>query len=156
MLYLDERLNQTEGMCPQWLDPRVTRRPGYVYITQFDPSTFGGISSRHFATALAAEGFPCGTGNPPMHRYDLLQLTDKNSFVYRNFKDRLDFSNMHFPVAEKASQTNLWVAHQMFLGGTDLMDAFVEGIEKVLSNSRALKEYNLSQSTAKQAAHLKT
>ncbi|MBI1280603.1 MAG: aminotransferase class I/II-fold pyridoxal phosphate-dependent enzyme [Anaerolineaceae bacterium] len=142
MHYSDERLNNTEGMCPQWVDPRVTRRPGYTYITQFDPSAFNGINSKQFAAALVAEGFPCGTGNPPMHRYDLLQLTDKNSFVYRNFKDRLDFASMHFPVAEKASQSTIWVAHQMFLGGTDLVDSFVEAIEKVRVNSKSLQDYH--------------
>lgn len=156
MLYLDERLSQTEGVCPQWVDPRVTRRPGYVYITQFDPAAFNDINSKQFTSALAAEGFPCGTGNPPMHRYDLMQLTDKNSFVYHNFKDRLDFANMHFPVAERASQTTLWVAHQMFLGGTDLMDSFVEAIEKVRSNSKALKETDPALATENQAIHLRT
>jgi len=156
MAYLDERLNKTEGMCPQWVDPRIARRPGYVYITQFDPAAFEGINSRQFAAALAVEGFPCGTGNPPMHRYDLVQLTDQNSPVYRNFKHRLDFANMHFPVAEQVCQTTLWVAHQMFLDGTALIDSFVEAIEKVRANAKALKEFDPVREIAKQATHLRT
>ena len=143
MAYLDERLRQTEGMCSQQVDARITRRPGYNYIAQFDPAAFGGINSRQFAEALSAEGFPVWTGNPPMHRYDLLQLNEQNSFTYRNFKDRLDWSKLHFPVAEHAAETTLWVAHQMFLGGTDLMDQFVEAVEKVRVNAQALKEHEL-------------
>jgi dTDP-4-amino-4,6-dideoxygalactose transaminase len=142
MIYLDERLRRTEGMCPQCVDERVTRRPTYVYITQFDPAAFGGISSKQFASAMAAEGFPCGSGNPPMHRYDLLQLTEQNSFVYQHFKDKLDFSQMHFPVAEEVTQTTLWVAHPTFMAGTDLMDQFVEAVERVRANAKQLKDYD--------------
>src|SRR5262249_19241019 len=39
MAYMDERLSETIGMSPQWVDPRITRRPGYVYVSQFDPKT---------------------------------------------------------------------------------------------------------------------
>jgi dTDP-4-amino-4,6-dideoxygalactose transaminase len=141
MVRMDERLRQTEGMQPQWIDPRITRRPGYVYITQFEPAAFGGITSRQFAAALNAEGFPCGPGNPPMHRYDLFPLTDQNSFTYRHFKDRLDFAKMQFPVAETVSQTTLWIAHRLFLGTDDQVDRFVEAVEKVRANAAELKGY---------------
>ncbi len=161
MADMDERLNQTEGMHPQWIDPRITRRPGYVYIVQFEPEAFGGINSEQFSAALAAEGIPCGSGNPPMHRYDLFQLNAQNSFTYRNFKDRLDFANMRFPVAEQVTQTTIWVAHQYFLDGTTQVDQFVEGVEKVRANAQALKDYVPSvkaQSLSEQfrTAHLNT
>jgi dTDP-4-amino-4,6-dideoxygalactose transaminase len=155
MAYMDERLSKVEGMYSQRVDPRVTRRPGYIYVAKFDPAAFGGIDSRQFTVALAAEGFPCGTGNPPMHRYDLLQLNEQNSFTYRNFKDRLNFATMSFPVAERISQTTLWVAHQVFLGGTDLMDSFIEAVEKVRANGTALKAYDPS-GQAVTTPHLRT
>ena len=138
MTDMDQRLNASEGIHSQSIDARVTRRPGYIHISQFEPEAFGGINSRQFAAALSAEGIPCGTGNPPMHRYDLFRLTEKNSFTYRHFKDRLDFANMRFPVAEHVSQTTLWTAHQFFLGGTDLVDCFVEAVEKVRANAEEL------------------
>jgi dTDP-4-amino-4,6-dideoxygalactose transaminase len=141
MAYADERLNQVEGMIPQKVDARVTRRPGYVYITRFEPETFGDINSAQFTEALYAEGIPCGTGNPPMHRYELFQLTEQNSFTYRHFKDRLDFANMHFPVAENLAQTSIWIAHQYFLGDTDLIDQLLYAIEKVRANAGELKDY---------------
>ena len=141
MADLDERLAQVDGMTPQRIDPRVTRRPGYLYITGFDPEAFGGIDSRQFTAALKAEGIPCGTGNPPMHRYGLLQLTERNSPVYRHHKDRLDFSSMHFPVAEHVGQTTIWVAHQYFLGGTDLMDIFVAAVDRVRAGAKRLKDH---------------
>ena len=141
MAYLDDQLDNTEGMFPQQLDSRITRRPGYMYITQFDPAAFGGIDSRQFAAALSAEGFPCGTGNPPMHHYDLFQLTDQNSFTYRHFKHRLDFAHMYFPVAERFSQTSLWISHPLFMAGTALVDSFLEAVEKVRTNSQELSTF---------------
>lgn len=141
MAYLDEKLRQTDGMKPQHLDDRVTRRPTYVYITQFDPDQFGGIHSSQFTAALRAEGIPCSTGNPPMHRYGLLQLTEENSPVYQHHKHRLDFANMHFPVAEKFGQTSIWIAHQYFLGETELIDQLLEAIEKIRDNASELKNY---------------
>jgi dTDP-4-amino-4,6-dideoxygalactose transaminase len=155
MAYMDERLGQTEGMFPQWVDTRVSRRPTYIYITRFDPAAFGGIDSVQFTAALTAEGFPCGPGNPPMHRYDLLQLTSQNSFVYRHFKDRLDFASMRYPVAENAARTTIWVAHPLFMGESDLVDHFVEAVEKVRANGMELKQYTL-ETTPTSVAHLRT
>jgi dTDP-4-amino-4,6-dideoxygalactose transaminase len=154
MAYLDERLDAIEGIRPQKVDSRVTRRPGYLHISQFEPEAFGGITSQQFTAALAAEGIPCGTGNPPMHRYDLFQLTEENSFTYRHFKDRLDFANMSFPVAERAAQTTIWTAHQFFLGGSNLVDCFVDAVEKVRANAAELRAF-MAQLEA-QPDHLRT
>jgi dTDP-4-amino-4,6-dideoxygalactose transaminase len=158
MAYMDDRLSETIGMSPQWIDPRITRRPGYVYVTQFDPSTFGGLTSRQLNAALYMEGIPCGKGNPPMHRYDLLQLTEQNSFTYRNFKDRMDFANMHFPVAEKVTETTVWMAHQFFLGDTDLVDYFIEALERVREQSKEVKAFFEARESEQPtgAAHLQT
>jgi dTDP-4-amino-4,6-dideoxygalactose transaminase len=141
MTYMDERLNQIEGIRPQQVDKRVTRRPSYIHISQFEPEAFGGINSRQFTAALVAEGIPCSTGNPPMHRYDLFQLTEENSFTYLHFKDKLDFASMSFPVAEKSSQTTIWAAQQLFLGENDLVDYFVEAVEKIRANTSELKNH---------------
>lgn len=156
MVYFDERLGEIDGISPQKVDTRVTRRPGYIHISQFEPEAFGGINSHQFTTALAAEGFPCGTGNPPMHRYDLFQLTEDNSFTYQHFKDRMNFADMSFPVAEKMGQTTIWTAHQFFLGEPDLIDLFVDAIEKVRANANALKNYLSEDMTMDQPPHLKT
>lgn len=141
MAYLDDNLAQVAGMKAQKLDSRVTRRPTYLYITQFDPDTFGGIHSSQFTAALQAEGIPCGTGNPPMHQYGLLQLTEDNSPVYRHYRHRLDFENMSFPVAENFGQTSIWIAHQCFMADTGLIDQVLDGIEKVRQNVNQLKAY---------------
>jgi hypothetical protein len=120
---------------------RVTRRPTYIHIAQFEPEAFGGINSRQFTAALSAEGIPCSAGNPPMHRYDLFQLTEENSFTYHHFKDKLDFASMSYPVAEKANQTTIWTSQQLFLGGNDLIDCFMEAVEKIRTNASELKNY---------------
>ena len=92
-----------------------------------------------------------------MHRYDLLQLTDQNSFTYRNFKDRMDFANMHFPVAEKLTESTVWVAHQYFLGDTDLVDFFVEALERVREQSSEVKAFfEAREAKPTGAAHLRT
>jgi dTDP-4-amino-4,6-dideoxygalactose transaminase len=141
MTYLDERLREVEGVTPQWIDARITRRPTYIYIAQFDPAAFGGLTSRELTAALYMEGIPCGKGNPPMHRYDLLQLTEQNSFVYQHFKDRLDFASMRFPVVEQVTQTTIWIAHQFFMGGSDLPDYFVEALERVREQAAEIKAF---------------
>ncbi len=157
MAYLDERLNSVEGVTPQWIDPRITRRPGYIHVTQFDPAAFGDLTSSELTAALYAEGIPCGRGNPPMHRYDLLQLSEQNSFTYRNFKDRMDFAAMSFPVAERVTQSTIWTAHQFFLGGSDLMDYFVAALERVRQQAAAVKAHFAAAAAPHAgAAHLRT
>jgi dTDP-4-amino-4,6-dideoxygalactose transaminase len=155
MAAMDARLRSFQGMAPQWVDPRITRRPTYVYITRFDPAAFGGINSTQFAEALVAEGFPVSTGNPPMHRYDLLRLTDQNSATYRNFKDRLNFGALHYPVAEEAARTTLWVAHPLFMGDASNVDRFAEAIEKVRENAADLQNQDLQIDPAG-VSHLRT
>lgn len=157
MAYLDERLRQVEGITPQYVDPRITRRPGYIYVAQFDPQAFGGLNSSELTAALYMEGIPCGRGNPPMHRYDLLQLNERNSFTYQHFKDRLDFENMRFPVAEEVTQTTIWIAHPFFLGGTDLMEYFIEALERVRQQASDVKAYfETRDARPSGAAHLRT
>lgn len=157
MAYLDQRLRTVEGVTPQVVDPRVTRRPTYIYVAQFDPAAFGGLNSSELTSALYLEGIPCGKGNPPMHRYDLLQLTEENSFTYRNFKDRMDFANMRFPVAEDVTQTTIWIAHPFFMGDTDLPDYFVEALERVRAQAPAVKAYFAAKNAQPVgAAHLRT
>jgi dTDP-4-amino-4,6-dideoxygalactose transaminase len=155
MAYTDEQISQLPGLAPQKIDSRVTRRPGYLYIIRFEPESFGGLDSTQFTAALNAEGFPCGPGNPPMHRYDLFQLTEQNSFTYRHFRERLNFAEMRYPVAEKISQTTLWMAHQGFLGDTKLVDQLIEAIEKIRSEAASLRGY-APRSEAILPAHLRT
>lgn len=160
MADLDQRLTALDGIRPQQRDERVTRRPSYLHLAQFEPDAFAGINSQQFTAALAAEGIPCGVGNPPMHRYDLLQLTEQNSFTYRHFKDRLDFAAMHFPVAEHVSQSTIWTAHQFFLGKRDLIDCYVAAVEKVRANAEELKAASAAgyadPAASGKAAHLRT
>jgi hypothetical protein len=63
---------------------------------------------------------------------------------------------MRFPVAEEFAQTSIWVSHPLFLGGTDLMDQFVEAVEKVRANAAALKDYTPQAGMQNAPAHLRT
>jgi hypothetical protein len=63
---------------------------------------------------------------------------------------------MSFPVAEELSQTSLWTSQQLFLGETDLIDMYIEAIEKVRAHSGELRRYENRQRTVDAFAPLKS
>jgi dTDP-4-amino-4,6-dideoxygalactose transaminase len=113
-------------------DPRITRWSFYRYIFAIDNEAFGGASNERVAEALEAEGIGAEVQYPPMSRYDLFQPALSRLPVCVEHADRLDPSQMHFPVAEAAGeQQAVYLNEAVFRAGREGVEDAAAAIAKV-------------------------
>lgn len=129
--YLEECLSEVPGIRLLHRDLRHTTRSFYKYVFAILPETFGADHDRVCA-ALEAEGIPCDTGYPAMHRYDLFQPTHSRLPVPAAFPERFDFSKMHFPVSETASEREaVWLNESVFRAGRQGVEDVAAALLKI-------------------------
>ncbi len=142
--YLEEALSEVPGVRILRRDPRLTTRTIYIYGFAIDPEVF---KNPHevVCAALDAEGIPCDTGYPPMHRYDLFQPGLSRLPVPSAFPERFDYSQASLPAAERAGELeSVWLDESVFRDGHKGVDDFIAALKKVQANGEEL---------AKEAAH---
>lgn len=136
--YLEEALSEVPGVRLLRRDPRHTTRTIYVYGFAIDPDVFQN-THEVVCAALDAEGIPCDTGYPPMHRYDLFQPGLSRLPVPSAFPDRFDYTNTSLPQAEVAGEReSVWLDESVFRDGQKGVDDFVAALKKVLANGEEL------------------
>ena len=133
--YLEESLSEVPGVRLLRRDPRHTTRTIYEYGFAIDPEVF---KNDHEAVcaALDAEGIPCGTGYPPMNRYDLFNPRNSRLPVPSAFPERFDYTNLHLAEAERGGEReSVWLGENVFRDGSKGVDDFVKALKKVLDNA---------------------
>jgi dTDP-4-amino-4,6-dideoxygalactose transaminase len=125
------RLAEIPGVSNLALDPRVTTRAGYQLIFRFDAEAFAGRDKRRLLAALRAEGIPCDEGYRPLNRgHELFPAATLARWYDAGARTpALDVEAC--PVAERASRESIWLAHQIFLGPDEDVDAVAEAVAKV-------------------------
>lgn len=138
--YLEEALSEVPGVRLLRRDPRHSSRAIYIYGFAIDPGVFKN-THEVVCAALSAEGIPCETGYPPMHRYDLFQPALSRLPVPSAFPERFDFTNLSLPEAERGGEReSVWLDESIFRAGRKGVDNFVAALCKVLENGDALRE----------------
>lgn len=129
-LYLNQLLENVEGITPLQRGESITMHCYHIYIFKYDSSHFGGLPKDSFAEMLAAEGVPSFKGYPhPLYRQPLFQ--NKNFMCYA-IPASADYSQVNCPVAEQACSTDaVWILQHAMLGEREDMEAFVEAIRKI-------------------------
>lgn len=138
--YMDEALSEVPGVRVLKRDPRHTTRSFYRYILAIDPEVFG-VDHRLVCLALDLEGIPCWEGYPAMHHYDLFQPALSRLPVPSAFPERFDFSQMHFPEAERACEREaVWLDEAIFRSDRQGVDDVIAALHKILENRQALRQ----------------
>jgi len=129
-VYLNQLLENIEGITPLKRGFGETRHCYHLYIIKYDKTYFNGLSKVEFVERLAAEGVPCFRGYPhPLYKQPLFQ--NKNFMCYA-IPDYVDYSQVHCPVAEHAcSDEGVWILQHGMLGTKEDMESFAEAILKV-------------------------
>ncbi|MEO6284500.1 MAG: DegT/DnrJ/EryC1/StrS family aminotransferase [Dyadobacter sp.] len=129
-LYLNQLLENIEGITPLQRNESITLHCYHIYIFKYDLAKFGGLPKDSFAEMLAAEGVPSFKGYPqPLYRQPLFQ--NKNFMCYA-IPESADYSQVNCPVAEQACSTDaVWILQHAMLGDREDMDAFAEAIRKI-------------------------
>lgn len=127
---LNELLSTVNGISPMRRGLGETLHCYHLYMFRYNPVAFGNLSKQRFVEMLAAEGVPCSAGYPhPLYRQPLFQ--QKNFMCYA-IPDRVDYSHVYCPVAERACRDEaVWIFQQAMLGTEEDMESFAEAIRKV-------------------------
>ncbi len=135
--YLSGRLAEIDGLELLTRDERLTSQAIYRYVFKYRAEAFGGASRSRFLAGLEAEGFPCdGIFYEPVYRSALFQILPAQ---FPQLGDRLPWAGVHCPVAEEAAyEESVWIPHEALLGSEGDIDALVEAILKLQSNSGEL------------------
>lgn len=113
-------------------DERVTRWSFYNYMIAIDPDAFAGRANETVCAAMEAEGVPAEVQYPPMSRYELFRPALSRLPVAVEQADRLDPSQMSFPVAEAAGlRESVYFMENVFRAGTEGVEDAVEALAKV-------------------------
>jgi dTDP-4-amino-4,6-dideoxygalactose transaminase len=132
-------LRKIDGIQPVIGDERQTRISYYRYGILYESEAFAGIPRATFAEAVRAEGIPLtGEGGQPVYRSPLFPW--ETSRWKRLYGDRLDYSRVVTPVAEKATrETACRLSHEVLLGSeADMLD-IVAAVEKVSRHAEELR-----------------
>ena len=136
--YMDEALSEVTGVRVLRQDPRQTARSVYCYIFAIDPAAFGADHDK-VCDALRAEGARCGTGYPPMNRYELFQPHLSKLPVPSAFPERFQFDKMYFDTAERLSlHEAVWLGESTFRAGKQGVEDVVAALKKVQAHAKEL------------------
>jgi dTDP-4-amino-4,6-dideoxygalactose transaminase len=136
--YMDEALSEVSGVRPLKRDPRHIIRSFYTYIFAINEDIFK-LDRDVVCAALYAEGIPCDTGYPAMHRYNLFQPHLSRLPVPSAFPEYFEFDKMSFPVAEQTSlHEAIWLEENVFRAGRKGIDDVISALMKIQENSSEL------------------
>ncbi len=138
--YLDERLQDIEGIEPQRRDERVTRHGYHLYIMRYAASKFGGLPREEFIQAVQAEGIPLGAGyTRPLYAEAAFRTDAQGQLVGSPWAIPMGrrYEEVSCPVCERACrEEGLWLGQSALLGGRQDMDDIVKAIGKVAHAAR--------------------
>ena len=115
--YFEQLVAAVPGVRLVPKDPRITRWSFWRFQLLLEPDAFAGAGNLAVAAAMRAEGIPCGTGFPAVNRDDLFQPELSRQPVAVEYRDRLDKTRMHFPVADEQAARSLLISANAFRAG---------------------------------------
>jgi len=139
--YLNEMVDEIEGIRPVRVDAYVTRNSYHILILQYTGEGFKGLSRERFSEALAAEGVPNSLGYlKTVYEHPVFQEAPEAlpaGFPVRGgyYGREIDYTSVHCPQAERlCHEETIWMGQSMFLGDKRDMDDVVEAIVKIKQN----------------------
>ncbi len=138
--FLDEALQDIEGIKALSSDERITSHASHLYIFRYQKEYFAGKSKASFIEAMRKEGIPVSPGySLPLYRQPVFL---NKAFGPRGRKVNLpvDYDKVVCPETEKACyEEAIWLTQNVLLGTREDMETIVEAIEKILKHSDELQ-----------------
>ncbi len=138
--YLDSELSRIEGITPQRLDQRCTRKGYYAYIFHYDRACFADLPTARFIQALNAEGVPTQASYPPIHQLDLFQSQAYRARLSPERRgDQHGFLQEEFLNTLRGARETVWLPQPVLLGSEAAMAEIVRAIRKIQVHANALR-----------------
>ena len=91
---------------------------------------------------MNAEGIPIGGAHAVANRDPLFRVDlSKCPLKCENYKKKIDFDSLSFPVSERANSEIVTMPHRLFLGNENDMESIYKAILKIKDNIEELRSY---------------
>jgi len=141
--YLNDLLDDLEGIGVRRIDDFATRPAHHVYVFRYLPEAFKGLSRERFVEAMNAEGIPVSKGyRQPLHRTALFADVDgalARAWPRGDGTPDIDYAEVSCPHAERlCADETLFLAQSVLLDDEAGMVQIADAIEKVREHAEAL------------------
>jgi dTDP-4-amino-4,6-dideoxygalactose transaminase len=132
--YLNELLNAISGIRPKKSYPGTTRHGYHLYIFDYDPDRFAGMSKVRFLQALQAEGIAVGGGYTALNKQPFVErFLNARGFKRIYSPKRLaDYREQnHCPANDRMIENTCWLTQDMLLGTKEDMESIAAALDRI-------------------------
>jgi dTDP-4-amino-4,6-dideoxygalactose transaminase len=132
--YLNDLLNAVPGVRAKRTYPGTTRHGYHLYMFDFDPEQFAGMSKSLFLKALAAEGVPASGGYTALNKQPFVeQFLAAPGFQRIYSAQRLkDYREQNeCPANDRMIERTCWLTQNILLGSRQDMDSIAEAVSRI-------------------------
>ncbi|MBL8850385.1 MAG: DegT/DnrJ/EryC1/StrS family aminotransferase [Planctomycetaceae bacterium] len=139
--HLNDLLNAIPGVRAKRTYPGTTRHGYHLYMFDYDPEQFLGMSKALFLKALAAEGVPASGGYSSLNKQPFVeQFLTSRSFQRVYSRERLkQYRDENVcPANDAMIERTCWLTQNVLLGSRDDMESIAEAVSRVQQHAGEL------------------
>ena len=132
--YLNQLLQEIPGVHPKETYPGTTRHGYHLFMFDFDPDQFAGMTKSRFLTALNAEGIPARGGYGALNKQSFVeQFLNSRGFqrVYSPKRLREYREENHCPANDGMVSSTCWLMQNILLGTRGDIEAIAEAVARI-------------------------
>jgi 3-amino-5-hydroxybenzoate synthase len=131
--YLNEKLNEIDGIITMKPTPGTTELGWYVYPFIFEPKKFGGLTKQEFYKKLNRNGIPTDDCYPPLHGLDCfknIKLKKGIDYSDANWGEEKS-NNANFPIVSDIYSRSIEFPQELLLANKTQLDWVIEFIKSL-------------------------
>lgn len=139
--HLDTLLAEIDGVASKKKLPGTTRHGYHLYIFDYDPEAFAGMTKNRFRAALQAEGIPVSGGYAATNRMPWVeQFLQARGFQRIYGKKRLDRwrDENQLPANDRMIETTCWLSQNLLLAEKEDMELIAAAIRRLQKHASAV------------------
>lgn len=139
--YLDKLLGEIDGIGPKQKLAGTTRHGYHLYIFDFQPEAFAGMTKSRFRSALAAEGVPVSGGYDATNKMPWVEpFLQARGFQRIYGKKRLDRwrEENQLPANDRMIETTCWLSQNILLAEKEDFDLIAAAIRRIQHHASAI------------------
>ena len=138
---LNELLAGLPGVSPKKTYPGTTRHGYHLYIFDFDPDHFAGMSKAQFLRALRAEGTPVSGGYAALNQHPFVEQFLSSPGFRRIYSPKrlAEYREQNrLPGNDRLIENTCWLTQNMLLGDRKDIESIAAALEKIHSHAAQL------------------
>ena len=139
--YLVKLLDGIPGVRAKPTYPGATRHGYHLFMAEYDPDQFAGMTKTRFLEALRAEGIPASGGYAPTNKMSFVeQFLSSRGFqrIYSAARLKRYRQENTCPENDRLCETCFWLTQNTLLGSKEDMEDVARAIERVQRHAAAL------------------